>query len=125
MQACVSGYAHVSQAIWLNFTQETKKCFKLQEDELKLKILNLHDEALIETIKMDIWSTWFGPRTRKLWHFENAAKPEVPVWETRGSGFQGSDPNLSRDFHRILLGFSDSCKGLCLPDYIYVAHGRL
>jgi hypothetical protein len=57
MQACVSGYAHVSQAIWLNFTQETKKCFQLQEDELKLKILNLHDEALIETIKMDIWST--------------------------------------------------------------------
>jgi hypothetical protein len=32
-----SGYAHVSRAIWLNFTQETK-FFKLQEYEGKLKI---------------------------------------------------------------------------------------
>jgi hypothetical protein len=39
----------------LNFTQKTKKCFKLKEDELKLKILSLHDEALVETIKIDIW----------------------------------------------------------------------
>jgi hypothetical protein len=54
MQACFSGYAQVSWIIWLNFTQETKKCFKLQEYELKLQILSLHDEALVETIKMDI-----------------------------------------------------------------------
>jgi hypothetical protein len=33
-----SGYAHVSRTIWLNFTQETKKCFKRKEDELKVKI---------------------------------------------------------------------------------------
>jgi hypothetical protein len=31
-------YAHVSWTIWLNFTQKIKKCFKLQEDELNLKI---------------------------------------------------------------------------------------
>jgi hypothetical protein len=40
--------------------------------------------------------------------------PEDPVWETRGSGFNGSDPNLGQDFHRIWIGFSDSWKGLCL-----------
>jgi hypothetical protein len=38
MQTCFSGYAHVSQTIWFNFAKETKKCLKLQEDELKLKI---------------------------------------------------------------------------------------
>jgi hypothetical protein len=38
MQGCFLGYARVSQTIWLNFTQEIKKCFKLQEDELKLNI---------------------------------------------------------------------------------------
>jgi hypothetical protein len=38
IQACFSGYARVSWTIWLNFTQETKKFLKLQEDELKLKI---------------------------------------------------------------------------------------
>jgi hypothetical protein len=41
----------------LNFTQETKKFFKLQEYELKMKVSSLHDEALIEMIKMDIWNT--------------------------------------------------------------------
>jgi hypothetical protein len=39
-----------------------------------------------------------------------AAKSEVPIWKTGGSGFHGSDPNLSQDFHRIWLGFSDSWK---------------
>jgi hypothetical protein len=29
MQACFLGDARVSWTIWLNFTQETKKCFKL------------------------------------------------------------------------------------------------
>jgi hypothetical protein len=38
MQTCFSGYAHVSRTTWLNFTQETKKCLKLHEDELKLNI---------------------------------------------------------------------------------------
>jgi hypothetical protein len=33
-----SGYACVSRIIWLNFTEEIKKYFKLQEDELQLKI---------------------------------------------------------------------------------------
>jgi hypothetical protein len=32
-----SGYAHFSWTIWLNFTQEINKCFKLQEYDLKLK----------------------------------------------------------------------------------------
>jgi hypothetical protein len=47
---------------------------------------------------------------RKLWHFEDAliAQLEIPVWETGGSSFHGSDPNLSQDFHRIWLEFSDS-----------------
>jgi hypothetical protein len=54
MQTYFSGYAHVSRAIWLNFTQETKKYFKQQEYEVKLKILSLHDEAVITTIKIDI-----------------------------------------------------------------------
>jgi hypothetical protein len=86
MHACLSSYAHVSQIIWLNFTQETKKYFKLQEDECKLKILSLRDEALIETIKMDRWNTWFGARTRKLWHFKNA----------RGCKTGGSDLVIQR-----------------------------
>jgi hypothetical protein len=38
MQERFLGYEHVSQTIWLKFTQETKKCFTLQEYELKLKI---------------------------------------------------------------------------------------
>jgi hypothetical protein len=38
MQACFSGYVHVYRTIWLDFTEETKKYFKLQEYELKLKI---------------------------------------------------------------------------------------
>jgi hypothetical protein len=38
MQTCFSSYAHISHEIWLNFTQEINKCFKLQGDELKLKI---------------------------------------------------------------------------------------
>jgi hypothetical protein len=62
------GYAHVSWAIWLNFTQETKMFFKLQEVELKLKIWNLHDEALIEAMKMDRWNTWFCVTSRNS-HF--------------------------------------------------------
>jgi hypothetical protein len=36
IKACFLDYAHVSRTIWLNFTQETKKCFKLHEYELKL-----------------------------------------------------------------------------------------
>ena len=40
----------------MNFTQETKKCLKGLEDEAKLMILSVHDEALVETIKMDIWN---------------------------------------------------------------------
>jgi hypothetical protein len=32
------GSAHVTRTIWLNFTQEINKCFKLQEDELKVNI---------------------------------------------------------------------------------------
>jgi hypothetical protein len=51
-----------------------------------------------------------------------AAKPEVPIWESGGSDFHESNPNLSRDFHRIWLGFSDSWKGLCPAAYIYVGH---
>jgi hypothetical protein len=54
IQACFSGYTRVSRTIWLNFTQETKKYFKQQEYEVKLKILSLHDEAVITTIKIDI-----------------------------------------------------------------------
>jgi hypothetical protein len=46
-----SGYARVSWTIWLNFTQETKTCFKRYEDELKVKILSLHDKSLAERIK--------------------------------------------------------------------------
>jgi hypothetical protein len=38
IHACFPGYARVSQTIWLNFTQETKKCLKQQEDGAKLKI---------------------------------------------------------------------------------------
>jgi hypothetical protein len=41
----------------------------------------------------------------KMFH---AVKLEVPIWKTRGSGFHRSDPNLTRDFHHIWLGFSDS-----------------
>jgi hypothetical protein len=64
---------------------------------------------------------------RKLRHFENASavKSEVPVCETRGSGFDGSDPSLSQDFYRIWLGFSGSWKELCPATYIYVGHSRL
>jgi hypothetical protein len=29
------------------------------------------------------------------------AKPQVLVWEARGFSFHNSEPNLSRDFHRI------------------------
>jgi hypothetical protein len=110
-----SGYAHASRIIWLNFTQETTKCFKWQEYELKVKILSMHAEALVETIIMDTWNTLFGARTRKFWYFEDA--PDC--------GFHGSDSNLSWDFHHIWLGFSDSWKALCPAAYIYVGHGRL
>jgi hypothetical protein len=81
MQTCLSGYAYVSRTIWLNFTQEIKKCFKLQEDERKLKILSLCDESLFDTIKIDRWNTWFEARTRMLWYFENALS-----CKTRGYG---------------------------------------
>jgi hypothetical protein len=54
-----------------------------------------------------------------------AVKPEFLVWETEGSGFHGSDPNLSQDFQSIWLEFSDLWKGLCPATYIYVGHGRL
>jgi hypothetical protein len=37
-----------------------------------------------------------------------AVKSEALVWKIGWSGFHGSDPNLSRDFDRIWLGFSDS-----------------
>jgi hypothetical protein len=46
-------------------------------------------------------------------------------FETGGSGFHGSDPNLNQDFNRIWLIFSDSWKGLCPVAYIYVGHDRL
>jgi hypothetical protein len=54
-----------------------------------------------------------------------AAKPEVPVWETGESSLNGSEQNLSRDFHCIWFEFSSSCKGLCPAAYIYVGHDRL
>jgi hypothetical protein len=54
-----------------------------------------------------------------------AAKLEVPVWKTGWSGFYGSNPNLSQDFYRIWLGFSDLWKVLCPAAYIYVGHGQL
>jgi hypothetical protein len=57
MQAYFLVYAPMSWTIWLNFTQEIKKCLKLQEYELKLEILSIHNEALIKTIQMDIWNT--------------------------------------------------------------------
>jgi hypothetical protein len=96
MQACFSGYPQVSQTIWLNFSKETNKCFKQQKYDLKLKIWSIPDEALIETIKMDIWNAWFGALARKLWHFENALG-----CKTEGSGFHRSDLNLGQDFRCI------------------------
>jgi hypothetical protein len=78
-----SSYARVFRIIWLNFTQETKKCLKQQQYELKMNILSLHDEALIETIKMDIWNTWFRACTRKLWYFKYARG-----CKTRGSSLE-------------------------------------
>jgi hypothetical protein len=96
IQICFLGYARVSQTIWLNFIQETKKCFKQQEYELKLKIWSFYDETLVKTIKKDIWNIWFGARISKLWHFEDAA-----ICKTKGFDFYGSDSNLSRDFYHI------------------------
>jgi hypothetical protein len=62
-----------------------------------------------------------------LGHFENASGCKIggSGLESRRVGFHGSDPNLSRDFHRIWLGFSNSWKGLYPSTYIYVGHGRL
>jgi hypothetical protein len=37
-----------------------------------------------------------------------AAKADDLIWETGGSDFHKSEPNLSQDFHHISLGFSDS-----------------
>ena len=55
-----------SWVIWLGLTQEKKKFLKKQEDKDKLQIGGEHDEALIETIKMDLWITYFGAWMRKL-----------------------------------------------------------
>jgi hypothetical protein len=87
--------------IWLDFTQETKKCFKRQEYELKLKIWSLHDESLVETIKMYIWHTWFGARTRMLWHFKNA-----PDCKIGGSGLENRRVRFSRIKHESESRFS-------------------
>jgi hypothetical protein len=64
---------------------------------------------------------------RKLCHFEN-----TPDCKIGGSGlgnrmvrFYGSDPNMSQDFHRIWLGFSNFWKGLCPATYIYVGLDQL
>jgi hypothetical protein len=79
------------RAIWLDFTQETKKCLKRQEYELKLKIWSLHDESLVETIKIYIWHTWFGARMRMLCHFENALDCKI-----RGSDLENWRVRFSR-----------------------------
>jgi hypothetical protein len=87
---------------------------------------NWSSEALVETIKMDIWNTWFEARMRKLWYFE-----ETPGCKNEGFslgnwrvGFHRSDLNLIRDFHHIWLEFFDSWKGLypaaCVCLYIYI-----
>ena len=55
----------------MNFTQETKKFLKGLEEGVKLLISSVHDEALVETIKMDIWKTQFGARMRMLWQFQD------------------------------------------------------
>jgi hypothetical protein len=122
-----SGYAHDSWIIWLNFTQEMKKCLKLQEYELKLKIWSIHDEVLIEVIKMDIWNVWFGAQTRKLWHFENA-----PGYKTGASGlrnrriqFSWIRPKSESRFSPYLVRILWFVKGLCPAAYIYVGHGQL
>jgi hypothetical protein len=125
MCACFSVYAHVSWTIWLNFTQETKKCFKVREYELKLKILSLHDEALIEMIKMDIWNKWFGARIRKLWHFENA-----PSYKTVGSGLENRRVRFSRIKPESELRFSPYLVRIfrfvgMANIYIYICYGRL
>jgi hypothetical protein len=127
IQTCFLSYAHVSQAISLNFTQETKKCFKLQEDELKQKILNLHDEALVETIRMDIWNTWFGARTRMLWYFKN-----ISVYKIGGSDlknrrvwFSRIRPKSESWFLPYLIRNHWFIEWAILATYIYIGHGRL
>jgi hypothetical protein len=72
-------------------------------------------------MKIDIWNNlelgWGIYDILKMLH---AAKSEVSVCEIGGFGFHGSDSNLSRYFHHILLGFSDSSKGLYSTTYIYM-----
>jgi hypothetical protein len=57
LYACFTWYAHVSYKILMDFTQETKTCMEWPEDRAKLKIWSANDEALFETIIMDIWNT--------------------------------------------------------------------
>jgi hypothetical protein len=79
----------------VEFHSRNNKCFILQEYELKLNIWSIHDEALVETITMNIWNTG-------------------------GSSFHESDPNMSRYFHHIWLGFSINGKG-CVQLPIYTS----
>jgi hypothetical protein len=41
----------------VEFHSRNKEVLETQQYKLKLKILILHDEAFIETIKRDIWNT--------------------------------------------------------------------
>jgi hypothetical protein len=82
----------------------------------------------------DLKPPWWSPRRdnqngymeRMIW---SSNEEVMTFWKcsskTGGSGFHGSDPNLSQDFHRIWLGFFDSWKELCPTAYIYVGHGWL
>jgi hypothetical protein len=56
MHACFSGYARVSQTIWLNFTQETKKCFKHAREPRRGSLGTLFEVLLC---------SWFDRKVRQ------------------------------------------------------------
>jgi hypothetical protein len=113
-----SGYVCVSQTIWLNFIQETKKFFeptrsKTQTKDLKHPWLSSHRYDRNGYMKHMIYSSYEEVMLlQKCSHMQNLKFRFVKP----GSDFHDSELNMSRDFLRVWLGLSYSCKGLCPID---------
>jgi hypothetical protein len=85
----------------------------------------------IEDFKPPWWSPRRDDQNRymdcMIWNLDKEVMifQKCSNYKTGGSDFNGSDLNLSRDFHHIWLGFFNSWKEQCPAAYIYIGHGRL
>jgi hypothetical protein len=80
----------------VEFHSRNKEILETARRWTQTEDLKHHDEALVETIKMNVWNAWFEARTRKLWQFG-----DVPRLQNRKAWFGKSEGPIFTDQSQI------------------------